>query len=66
MGRQLDEKITPQIFSHQNNAEKHLTQSIEQCSKQENESMFYIYFFLNHGSKVDFLQEIQDKSLRIF
>jgi hypothetical protein len=63
MGRQLDEKITPQIFSHQNNAEKHLTQSIEQCGKQKNEDMFYIYLFLNHGSKVDFLQDFSDKSL---
>jgi hypothetical protein len=63
MGRQLDEKITPQIFSHQNNAEKHLTQSVEQCGKQKNKNMFYIYLFLNHGSKVDFLQEILGKSL---
>jgi hypothetical protein len=60
MGRQLDEKITPQILSHQNNAEKHLAQSIEQCGKQENKGMFYIYFFLNHGSKVDFLQETHE------
>jgi hypothetical protein len=57
MGRQLDEKITPQIFSHQNNTEKHLTQSIKQCGKQENKGVFYIYLFLNHGSKVDFSEE---------
>lgn len=63
MGRQLDEKVTPQVFSHQNNAEKHLTQSVEQRGKQENKDMFYIYLFLNHGSKVEVLQEIQGKSL---
>jgi undecaprenyl pyrophosphate synthase len=63
MGRQLDEKVTPQVFSHQNNAEKHLTQSVEQRGKQKNKDMFYLYLFLNHGSKVEVLQEIQGKSL---
>jgi hypothetical protein len=63
MRRQLDEKVTPQIFSHQNNAEKHLTQSVEQRGKQENKGMFYLYLFLNHSSKVDFLQDIQGKYL---
>jgi hypothetical protein len=62
MRRQLNEKVTPQIFSHQNNAEKHLTQNVEQCGKQKYEDVFYINLFLNHGSKVDFLQEIYVKS----
>jgi hypothetical protein len=64
MRRQLDEKITPQVFSHQNNAEKHLTQSVKQSGKQKNKGVFYIYLFiLNHGSKVEVLQKIQGKSL---
>jgi hypothetical protein len=39
-----------------------LAQSIKQCGKQKDKRMFYIYLFhLNHGSKVEVLQEIHGK-----
>jgi len=49
MRKQLDMKIAPQIFLHQDNAKKHLAQSIDQCGGEKNEKVFNTYFFkLNH------------------
>ena len=64
MRKQLDMKIDPQIFLHQNNAEKHLAQSINQCGGEKNEQISYTYFFkLDHISKIKFSFEVYDKSL---
>jgi hypothetical protein len=53
---QLREEIVTWVFSHQYSAEKHLTQSVKQCGKQENNRVLYIWLFNTiHIPKVDFL-----------
>lgn len=58
MGQQLHRKVIPQIFFHQDNTEKHLTQSIKQCGEEEYKEILYIIFFrMYHNSKIEFSLE---------